>query len=123
MTPRWPCILIVLCSLLAVATEKAAAITGNEFLALSENSRFTYVVGTLDGWGNVWAVMQGANVKAPTIDAMFNDITRCVVERKMTRGQTQAIVEKYLRDTPGKWHEEMAGLIWTAMRVACNLPI
>ena len=110
-----------ICCLLAVADE-AAATTGNEFRGLSESERAMYVVGTLDGWSNVTSVIREAKLTAPVVDSMYGDISRCLVERRMTRWQTFAIVEKYVRDNPAKWHEMMAGLIWAAMREACQRP-
>jgi hypothetical protein len=120
MTRRWPCILIVACCLLAVAAKDTAAqLKGNEFQSLPDNSKLMYVVGILDGWDSVRSVMKGEE-KAPTLDLMFNSISRCVEDRKMTRRQTFAIVEKFMRDNPAKWHEEMAVLIWSAFNAACQ---
>ena len=77
-----------------------------------------YVVGILDGW-DIMSAMKGEE-KAPTLERVFNSISRCVEDRKMTRGQTFAIVEKFMRDNPAKCHEEMSALIWYAFNAACQ---
>jgi hypothetical protein len=35
-------------------------------------------------------------------------------------GQAQAVVEKYLRDNPQRWHERIGELMWDAFVAACK---
>lgn len=118
MTRRFACILVVCCLLAVVARDAVAGITGNDFQTLPEAARMYYVLGTVDSWGNV--SVESLAVKAPAVDAIYGNISRCVIGRKMTQGQVLAIVDKYMRDNPDKWHKDMTNLVWYALREACK---
>jgi hypothetical protein len=38
----------------------------------------------------------------------------------MTDEQVVEIVNKFLKDNPGRWHESMNILAWTAMKASCR---
>src|SRR3989304_4019674 len=112
-------ILVVLSVLLTLFSGQAAALSGSEYRTLSDSSKFFYVAGVLDGWGNVIGVMDGAKEKSRTVDHMFGTIIRCAAGR-MPHGQVRAIVDKFVADNPAKWHLQMEGLVWEAMWEACK---
>jgi hypothetical protein len=115
--------IVVMCSFAIVVftAEPADAITGIKYREDSDQLRMMYVVGVLDAWGFVSDAIRGSGLKAPEIDSVFGGMSRCVVG-KMTHGQVVEIVDKWMVANPTKWPEEMAGLIWLAMREACKLP-
>jgi hypothetical protein len=112
---------MVMCSvaLLVLTAGEADAITGNKYREYPEHLRMMYVVGVLEGWGFVSNTIRGSKLKAPEIDSVFGDISRCAAG-KMTQGQVVEIVDKWMRENPAKWHEEMPDLVWRAFSEACK---
>lgn len=113
------CFLLVL----GFTTDTASATTGNDLLALPEYPRTTYVVGVIDAWGEVGTLIRQTKDPSPelaVIDRMFGDLARCAVGRKMTRAQVGAIVDKFLKDNPAKWHDSAGSLIWEAFTDVCR---
>jgi hypothetical protein len=89
---------------------KTGFLTGNSYRALAPESRRAYAIGLLDGM-----------FLSPFFDAnkqKLEWLERCATG--MGDKQVAAIFDKYLRDNPGRWHETMHVLGWTAMKDACG---
>lgn len=85
--------------------------TGQMFLELRESERSAYVMGLVDGM--FWAPVYGAP------EARINKFAQCISE--MNNKQLSAILEKYLRDHPEKWHYVANSALWWAIREKCAL--
>jgi hypothetical protein len=85
---------------------KSGFLTGNAYRGFSPESRRAYAMGLIDGM-----------FLAPFFDAKKQKLEwleRCGTG--MGDEQIAAIFDKYLRDNPGRWHETMHVLGWTAMK-------
>jgi hypothetical protein len=107
-------------AVVSVFAGEAAGITGNEYRALSPLARLSYVVGVVDGWETVGILGAIQNEPQPSFVTKHTDLARCPIDRQMTRGQTQAIVDKYIADHPADWNYRAAQLVFLAMYEACK---
>lgn len=89
---------------------KAGFLTGNSYREMQDSGKRGYVMGFIDGL--FVSVLHGA--KKSTLRL----IEQCVVG--MSDGQVVAILEKWLTDHPGQWHEQMNILANAAIREACR---
>lgn len=89
---------------------KSGFLTGNTFLDLSREAKRGYAMGFLDG------VFVAPLFGAPK--AELYRIEQCAVG--MTDEQVVAILNKFLSDNPGRWHEPMDFLSYAALRSACG---
>jgi hypothetical protein len=116
------CLLLLSGVVLLAMPGASGGMTGNDFQRLVEPARMAYVLGMIDGWENVVGMIQylGERVKAGSLERIYGDILRCLGERKIPVGQAHAIVDKYVKDNPGMWHEEMSHIVWKALFHACK---
>lgn len=112
-------LLVATLCLLAVPTS-ASAIPGNEYRRFPDIWRLAYVSGMLDGWVGADVAVSGLGGGNRVVDATFGHIARCITSKRMSRGQTQAIADKYIQDHPSEWHNEMSATVWSAMMEACK---
>jgi hypothetical protein len=128
MTTRWPLIVIaMLCCLLAslLGIAPALAISGNQWLQLTQATRGFYVSGVLDGWS---LVRQGVgtlkkadpNYVTGTVEDNLIRLTKCFDQSPYTIAQILAIVEKYMKDHPEEWHFSMEGNVLAALGGVCR---
>lgn len=82
----------------------ASAITGNEFQNLDEQYKFGYVMGAAE---QIW--VQDGSVKGKKVVCF---------PKGNTYDQMSKIVDHYLSEHPERLHEEMAGLLLTALTQA-----
>ena len=123
MRRRWAMVCCCFLLVLGFTTDKAPATTGSDLLGFPENVRAIYVAGVIDGWGEVGTLIRQSKDPSPelaVIDRMFGDLARCAAGRKMTRAQAGAIVDKFLKDNPAKWHDPAGSLIWEAFTNVCR---
>ncbi len=85
-------------------------ITGNTFRAFDQVSKNVYVTGLVDGI--LLAPLYGAPKKN------LEKIEKCTVG--MTGQQIVAILEKYLRGNPERWHHGMHVISYSALGEACS---
>jgi hypothetical protein len=88
---------------------KSGFLTGTQYRTLDEPRRRAYAMGLIDGI-----------FLAPFFEA--NKQTLEVIERctiGMQDGQIMAILDKFLRDNPARWHQPMNLLGFVAMEEAC----
>ena len=112
-------------TLAALLSTEASALNGNEFRALADYPRMTYVVGVMDTWVDVSNTIGGIgpdDVVATAVATMYGNLPKCASDRKMTNAQVLAIVDKYLRDNPTKWDQWAPVLVWEAIFEACFSP-
>jgi hypothetical protein len=83
--------------------------TGEEYLKMSPLEQRAYAMGIVNGM--LLAPLFGAPK-----DRMFR-FESCVTG--MTDSQVAAILTKYLRDNPGRWHETPHAPMYTALMKAC----
>jgi hypothetical protein len=107
-------------AVVAVFAGEAAAITGNEYRALPEFNRATYVEGVIDGWEAVGVYATVQNQPQPPFVTRHTELARCAIDRQMTKGQTRAIVDKYVESRPADWHYRAAQFVFLAMSEACK---
>jgi len=120
MTTRWPVVFVTtLCCLLPLATAVfGGVVSGNEWRKLSPGERKAYVIGVVDGWQPVDAVIEERARKLPV--GVFALVVSCVQSRSMTGEQMFALVEKYMAAHPEEWHKSMAYLVYFAMVGGCK---
>jgi hypothetical protein len=86
-------------------------VRGNEYVKLEEGDRATYIAGLVDGI-----------LLSPFFGAQRNKVEwfeRCTIER-MTIHQVTAIVDKFMKENPNRWHESMHTLAYFAIKKACE---
>lgn len=86
-------------------------VKGNEYVKLEEGDRALYIAGLVDGI-----------LLSPFFGAQRSKIEwfeRCTIER-MTMYQVTAIVDKFMRENPDRWHQEMHTLAYIAIKKACE---
>jgi hypothetical protein len=118
MRRRWPCVVSAVALITGVAVD-AKAITGNEYRALSDGQRLSYVVGVFDGWGILTTTLQSVKVEVPLLDQMFQRVVDCAMNR-MTKPQVRATVDKFMNDHPEAWQYNAGSTAWVAMNEACK---
>lgn len=89
---------------------KAGFGTGREYLKMTEAQKWAYAMGAVNGMHN-----------APLFGAPENR-TKWFDEylAGMTNDQVAAIITKFLNDNPGRWHEPLNILSYTAIEDAYN---
>lgn len=90
---------------------KTGFLTGTQYRVLAVQERQKYVMGLLDG-----------TFIAPFFDASKKQLVwleKCATG--MNDEQIAAILDRYLRDNPARWHESMNVLGFLAMKDACVL--
>lgn len=85
-------------------------INGEDFLKLSFTEKSSYCMGIIDGY--LASPMFGANTK------YTRWISSCA--KGKTNTQISAILEKYLKDNPGRWEKSVQFLMFEALKKACN---
>lgn len=115
--PKWSVMkrfLIAVGLLLAASVSAGVEIdgafsTGNKYLKFSKDDQLSYVVGVIDGLK-----------LAPTLGADQADMKwfrGCI--RNMEAEQIKALVDKFLAENPGRWHESMHTLVYAALLGPC----
>lgn len=93
-------------------------VSGNDWLALDEGVRVIYVAGVIEAWLHLWGVTKIPPPEQPTrttgILSTFGECTN-----KMTYKQIYAIVEKWMKENPSQWHNNMVGLVGLALARNC----
>ncbi len=90
-------------------TGQQQKMTGNIWKDLPDYTRLVYAMGFIDGM--VVATQQ------PGLSA---DIAKCT--DRMSYGQIEAIVSKYIADHPEMWHRDLFVLAPVALLKACGRP-
>jgi hypothetical protein len=83
--------------------------TGEQYLNMSEPEQRAYAAGTINGI--LLAPLFGAPKKN------LRRIENCVTG--MTDSQVAAILTKYLRDNPSRWHETTHTSMYSALMESC----
>lgn len=119
MLRRW--MLAVL--LVAAVPAPVLALDGNGWLKQPDGVRVAYVLGLVDAWAHVSATVRDTQAQLPAytpgeVEMFYVTVTRCLAGKP--HRQTMAIVEKYMKDNPGKWHQQMADSVFAAIWTACK---
>ncbi|MDY6993906.1 MAG: hypothetical protein SVR94_15065 [Pseudomonadota bacterium] len=85
-------------------------LTGNDFRILDDISKNMYVTGLIDGM--FLAPFYGAPEK------QVNHLAKCT--EGMTASQVRAIFDKYIKNNPEKWHQNMHVIGHNAIMAACK---
>lgn len=104
------CLILVL--ILCLQPCSAIAITGNQWRQYSEESKGFYLIGLFDGWTFSDALQDESG------KAILPLLTSCL--KTMTYEQMIAIIEKYMKEHPERWHQELTLLILPALGGACR---
>lgn len=123
MPKRWPCIVLAALWFVVLGAIPAPAVVGNEWRTLDDAARWLYVAGVVDTWSMVKDGIQIAKEGNPAYtpgasEEAFSTAFDCVAGRPYA--QTIAIVDKYMKDHPEKWHYTMAANIFIAIRSTCQ---
>ena len=118
--PRWHCLAIVmLCVLLmSLLPSSAAAVTGNDWRALSWPAKASYVSGVVDSlvdFGTAVRSLVPAEKRSAS-EKMLVSFDDCMARTPRPSGQLVAIVDKYMKENPGQWHARMSSLVFEALR-------
>jgi Ssp1 endopeptidase immunity protein Rap1a len=89
------------------------AVTGEEYLRLEDRARQSYVMGLIDGI--FLAPLLGGS------EQRSSKLGTCVEGSGvgMTGVQLDAILSKYLKDNPGRWHESAHTSMYSALLAVC----
>ena len=85
-------------------------LTGNDYRGLDAISKNMYVTGLIDGM--FLAPFYGASEKEVSY------LAKCT--EGMTASQIRAIFDKYLKNNPEKWHQNMHLIGYNAILGVCN---
>lgn len=88
---------------------KSGFVTGTQYRTFTEPDRRKYAMGLLDG------IFLAPFFKADK--KQLELLERCATGMNDT--QVVAILDKYLRDNPVRWHESMNALAFVALKEAC----
>ncbi len=91
-------------------TVKSGFGTGSDYLKMTKAEKWAYAIGAVNGMHN--APIFGAPEK---YTKWFDDYTA-----GMTNEQVAAIITKFLNDNPGRWHEPLNLLTYSAIEDAYN---
>lgn len=89
---------------------KSGFLTGNSYRASSAQEKSGFVMGFIDGL-----------LVAPLLGAPRSKLVRleeCLTG--MVNSQVVAIVDKWLTENPGRWHQQMNVLTFSALQAACE---
>lgn len=113
----------------------AHAITGNDWFRLSEAEKTAYAAGVADAWEFALVWLAGDAFKAGQSSLLLGSaplaadgglvhflrrMTICFGPKGMQYTQITAIIDKYVRERPARWHEYMPILIREALADACK---
>jgi hypothetical protein len=106
-------LLVVTAAIMAFAVDENVEIhngfgTGQAYIKMDESEKRTYAMGAINGM-----------LLAPLFGAP-KDRTKWFESyiENMTDEQVAAILTKFLRDNPGRWHEGLHALMYSAIRDA-----
>jgi hypothetical protein len=108
--------LIVFVSALVGQPALTSAISGNEWQTMNSTWRSGYVAGVLDGW----AQAASEDVTEGKSDSVWIRILSCITTKKIPYRQVAAAADKYVREHPEQWHEEVSTLIYLSMVDVCK---
>ena len=111
---------LFLFSVLLCYTPPAFAISGKEWLKLSNDSQDFYVAGVTDAWENAVELCKKTQKNCGFVEAMYQPLMSCILGH--THGENTAIIRKYMKEYPKDWHydNDMASIIWTAFSKVCK---
>lgn len=101
---------IVLADLNEPVLIKSGFITANDYRGFSPQQKHAYAIGFMDG------LFVAPFFSAPKSELIW--VENCATG--MTDYQVAAILDKYLRDNPARWHESMNTLAWVAIKDGCK---
>ena len=120
MLNRWvlPCLLLMLTANPAASDDRALVHEGflkaEKYLDLQPREQAVYAMGLVDG-------MYLAPVfDAPNEGKYLSSLQTCVKE--MTNTQVAAIITKFAKEHPEKWHMGTNVLAYQALREVCPVP-
>ncbi len=90
---------------------------GNDWRGYSELAKTTYIRGFLDAMGFV----KYGNDRGETQSVVrrWVSVLDCMSSRKITLGQTYAVVSKWMNDNPDKWDYEMSIIMLGSLAGMC----
>lgn len=90
---------------------------GNKWRGYSELAKITYVVGFLDAMG----LMKYGYDRGETqqFASTWVRILGCISSRKITVGQTYAVINKWMNDNPDKWDYNMSIIMLASLAEMC----
>ena len=112
------CLAVLLSALLApLWPSVAAAMTGNDWRALPISARTSYVTGVVDNFTDVATAIKTLvpAEKRTASEKMLVGFEDCMARTSRPPSQLVAIVDKYLKDNPARWHTRMSGLVFDAL--------
>ena len=119
--PYWIVLTPLLLSLFLLPTP-AIGWDGNEFLKVHQTLRAAYIAGVVDTYVGIKNTVEQARSKGSYSSGAFEQVITesvgCIQE--MPYAQVVAIVEKYMRDNPERWHHPMADSVFGALRGVCK---
>ena len=114
--------LIAISLSLIVLSPPAIGWDGNEFLKVHPTLRAAYIAGAVDTYVGIKGTVETARSKgaysAGGFEQVIAESVGCIHE--MPYPQIVAIVEKYMKDHPERWHYAMADSIFGALWDTCK---
>jgi hypothetical protein len=112
------CFAVLLCSLLVLPwPSSAGAMSGNDWRALPVSARTSYVTGVVDNFADVATAIKTLVPadKRTASEKMLVSFEDCMAGTSRPPSQLVAIVDKYIKDNPARWHSRMSGLVFEAL--------
>ena len=112
------CLAVLLSALLAPLWPSfAAAMTGNDWRVLPISARTSYVTGVVDNFTDVATAITTLvpAEKRTASEKMLVGFEDCMARTARPPSQLVAMVDKYLKDNPARWHTRMSGLVFDAL--------
>lgn len=111
--------------LIFVALPSAAgAITGTEWLNLSEEAQHAYIAGITDAWNRLFllgelAQKKSASYHSSDVEAVYRQIGQCISDQKLSYAAVTDIAKTYTRSHPEEHPVDMVAVLYGALSTRC----
>lgn len=111
--------------IIALFSGNALGFSAGEWKNLTEQNKFSYVVGVVEAWANLKAAVEFTKQQSrqrgmSPAESIFVELVTCMDNRSMTNQQIYDVVDKYVSNKPDSYGYAMAGVVWSALAEVCK---